>query len=70
MVWCGQHNMTVTASDGNPLEPVEADYLVVHAGERYDFYIYAGQTDGSYWITAETTERYNDRNREVRLAEA
>lgn len=55
------HRLTVISSDGHDLEPVEADSVIVHGGERFDFYI---QTDGSvdnYWVRAETLEMYNGR---------
>ena len=44
--------MTVIASDGQPLEPYEADGLVIHVGERYDVNITADRPGGldNYWI--------------------
>jgi FtsP/CotA-like multicopper oxidase with cupredoxin domain len=36
------HRMTVTHSDGQPVEPVEADALRIGQGERYDVFVDAG----------------------------
>ena len=32
-----RHNMTVIATDGEYIEPVDVDYIIIHSGERYDF---------------------------------
>ncbi|HEY4313715.1 MAG TPA: multicopper oxidase family protein [Pirellulales bacterium] len=37
------HRLTVIASDGAPLEPVEVDNLVINVGERYDVLLRADQ---------------------------
>ncbi|XP_076394331.1 uncharacterized protein LOC100880706 [Megachile rotundata] len=44
------HKLTVIASDGQPVEPVEVDSIVSFAGERYDFVLNANQPKGAYWI--------------------
>ncbi|KZS15189.1 Laccase 2 [Daphnia magna] len=44
------HMLTVIASDGGAIQPIEVDSLVIHAGERYDFIVNAGQEISSYWI--------------------
>lgn len=44
------HNLTVIASDGFDLEPVEVASLVLYAGERFDFILYANQKINNYWI--------------------
>ena len=31
------HNLTVIATDGQFIEPVTVDYIIIHSGERYDF---------------------------------
>ena len=31
------HNLTVIATDGQFIEPIEVDYIMIHSGERYDF---------------------------------
>ena len=31
------HNLTVIATDGQFIEPIEVDYIIIHSGERYDF---------------------------------
>ena len=41
------------ASDGSDITPVEADYVVVHTGERYDVYIEANQPVDNYWVRVE-----------------
>ncbi len=47
------HRLTVIASDGAPLEPVEVDNLLVNIGERYDVLVRADQ-QGAAWIRAAT----------------
>ena len=32
-----RHKLIVIASDGQFVEPVEVDYIIIHSGERYDF---------------------------------
>ena len=51
------HNLTLVATDGYFIEPVETDYIIVHTGERYDFLLTADQTDKvNFFIRAETLE--------------
>ena len=60
------HKMTVVATDGNPISPIEdVDYVIVNTGERYDVIVYANastSTRGNFWIWAETLEDENVRN--------
>ncbi|XP_037083792.1 laccase-1-like isoform X2 [Pollicipes pollicipes] len=44
------HRLTVIASDGSDVEPVETDSLVIYAGERYDVILHANQAPGVYWL--------------------
>ncbi|XP_046415745.1 oxidoreductase ptaE-like [Neodiprion fabricii] len=47
------HNMTLIATDGQPIEPVVVDALVTYAGERYDFVIEtknASSEGSAFWI--------------------
>ena len=53
------HKLTVIATDGFLVEPVdEVDFIIIHTGERYDFLLNATQPGGleNYWIRAETLE--------------
>ena len=51
------HRPTVIATDGNYIEPVDTDYVILHSGERYDVLVTANQTGQSdFWIRAETLE--------------
>ena len=51
------HRLTVIATDGYFIQPTEADFLIVHTGERYDVIVTANQTSQSdYWIRARTLE--------------
>ena len=50
------HRLTVIASDGHFIEPVEVDYIIIHTGERYNFLLNATQTPGNYIIRAQTLE--------------
>ena len=58
MISVDGHRLSLIAGDGFLIEPIEpVDFIVVHAGERYEFVIEANQTDQSdYWIRAETLE--------------
>lgn len=44
------HNITIIASDGYDLEPINATSLVTYAGERYDFILFANNEIENYWI--------------------
>ena len=46
------HNLTVIATDGSPVEPVEVESVVMYNGERYDIVIHTDQLIGNYWIRA------------------
>ncbi len=51
------HKLTVIASDGHFIKPIEdVDYVIVHTGERYDVLVTANQPVNNYWIRAETLE--------------
>ena len=51
------HKLRVIATDGFFIEAIEADYLIVNTGERYDFLLEANQATGStFLIRAETLE--------------
>ena len=60
------HKMTVVATDGNPISPIEdVDYVTINTGERYDVIVHANAntpTRGNFWIWAETLEDENIRN--------
>lgn len=51
-----QHKLKVIAVDGFFVQPVTADFIIVHTGERYDFVLEASQEVSNYWIRAETLE--------------
>lgn len=51
----GGHRMTVTHADGQPVEPVAVDSLLISMGERYDVIIEAGNP-GSWPIVAASVE--------------
>uniref|UniRef100_A0A0P5ZF44 Multicopper oxidase n=1 Tax=Daphnia magna TaxID=35525 RepID=A0A0P5ZF44_9CRUS len=44
------HTLLIIASDGNPIQPVEVDSLVMTSGERFDFVLKADQVASSFWI--------------------
>jgi len=46
----GGHRLTVTHTDGYPVQPVEVDTLILGMGERYDVVVTAG--DGAFPIVA------------------
>jgi FtsP/CotA-like multicopper oxidase with cupredoxin domain len=54
-----EHNLTVIATDGYLIEPVEAQFVILHTGERYDFLLTANKPSpprDDYWIRVETLE--------------
>ena len=50
------HNLTLIATDGYFIEPVEIDYIIIHTGERYDFLLEANEITNNYLIRFETLE--------------
>ncbi|KAJ4431319.1 hypothetical protein ANN_19916, partial [Periplaneta americana] len=44
------HNLTLIATDANPVKPVVIDYFDIFSGERYDFVLNATNEIKSYWI--------------------
>ncbi|XP_046614059.1 laccase-1-like [Neodiprion virginianus] len=44
------HTIYVISTDGNDIQPVEAESLVTYAGERFDFILQANQKQDNYWI--------------------
>lgn len=63
------HDLHVIASDGHDLETQKAESVIIASGERYDFWIEANDPSalGSYWIRAETLERYQNGKVEIYL---
>ncbi len=48
------HKLKAIASDGEYFEPVEVDYMIIHAGETYDFLLEANSQEGTnFWIRAD-----------------
>ncbi|XP_072045969.1 uncharacterized protein [Amphiura filiformis] len=50
------HNLTVIATDGNPIKPIVVDRIGLVSGERYDFVLTADKDVGNYWFRLATTE--------------
>ena len=44
------HNLTVIASDGSPIQPIQVESIVSASGETYDFVVNANQLERDYWI--------------------
>ena len=63
-----EHKLIIISTDGALLKPVEVDYVIVQAGERYDF-IVSGMSflelnnKYNYLIRAETLETYDPINK-------
>ena len=61
-----EHKLLIISTDGALLKPVEVDYVIVQAGERYDFII-NGKSElnnkYNYLIRAETLETYDPINK-------
>ena len=57
------HKMTVVATDGLPIVPIDnVDSVIINPGERYDVIVDATETPQNYWIWAETLEDNNLNN--------
>ena len=59
------HKMTVVATDGIPITPIEdVDYVIINTGETYDVIVHANVNTEkrNFWIWAETLEDENFRN--------
>lgn len=51
------HKLTVIATDGYFIQPVETDFVIIHTGERYDIIVSANQREqANYFIHAHTLE--------------
>lgn len=48
--------ITIVASDGYDLEPMEVESVIIHPGERYDFELITDKNDGEYLFVAESLE--------------
>ena len=44
------HNMTLIATDGFPIDPVEVESFVSNPGERFDFILNTNKAVKNYWI--------------------
>ncbi|XP_025829791.1 laccase-5 isoform X2 [Agrilus planipennis] len=44
------HDLTLIATDGEPVHPVQVNTIISFSGERYDFVINADQNIDAYWI--------------------
>ncbi|XP_045182606.2 uncharacterized protein LOC123541253 [Mercenaria mercenaria] len=51
------HKLKVVATDGNDIEPITADFVIMHSGERFDIVIEASEAVGNYWIRADTLHK-------------
>ena len=61
------HKLTVIASDGSPIKPIEnVNYVIINGGERFDVVIHANNTEqNDFWIWAQTIEDIDLSNNEV-----
>lgn len=50
------HPLTVIASDGFYVKPIEVESVIIHPGERFDFLIRATKPPGNYMIRGHTLE--------------
>ena len=59
------HRLTVIATDGYFIKPVETDFLIIHTGERYDIIVTTNQTEyNNFFIRAHTLELEFNTNEE------
>ena len=45
-----QHDLVLISSDGNDIEPIVVQKLMLHGGERFDFVLNANRAVDNYWI--------------------
>ena len=45
------HQITVVASDGCDIRPLQVESFVINPGERFDFTLTADQPTGNYWVS-------------------
>ena len=46
------HVLSVVATDGYDVTPLQVDVILINPGETVDFEISANQTPGKYWVRA------------------
>ena len=46
------HVLTVVATDGYDISPLQVDIILIHRGETVDFEITPNATIGKYWVRA------------------
>ena len=51
-----QHKLRVIAIDGFDIEPIDAESVILHNGERYDIELTADQHVDNYWVCAQNLE--------------
>ena len=57
-----RHTLTVIATDGQFVVPIEVDFIIIHSGERYNFLLQTknNTSQNDYLIRAVTLEVNND----------
>ncbi|XP_072044923.1 uncharacterized protein [Amphiura filiformis] len=56
------HNLTVIAADGAPIQNISVDRIGVGSGERFDFVLTADQDVGNYWFRVQVSRGFFCRN--------
>ena len=61
------HKLTVIATDGNPIIPIEdVNYIIINTGERYDVVVHANNPkQKNFWIWSESLEDADFSNDQV-----
>ena len=54
------HMLTVIASDGFDVKPMEVESFIINPGERFDFILNATEAVQNYWVRAKTLEVNKD----------
>lgn len=50
------HELSIVATDGHDFQPISAESVIIHPGERYDFLLTTDQPPKDYMIFADTLE--------------
>lgn len=51
------HTMTIIEADGEYTDPLEIDFIQIHAAQRYSVVVKADQAVDNYWIRADPTRK-------------
>lgn len=66
----GHRSLSIVASDGFEISPIEVESFIIHPGERIDFLVRTDKSPGTYLLVAETIETEPEIQNQYHAAEA